>query len=309
MIRLLVASVVLVAMCSGCAESPGGPVEAPAGAPTQPTSIPNTGIQASITGISPNTGGTGGATLVEIVGTGLRRTRSVTFGGVAASRVGWAPDGTRVFATTPLHAAGIVDVALSSENGLVALSGGFTYGLAAPMSITGITPSAGLSAGGTYLGISGHGFQSGATVTFDGVPGRVFYQISSSGMGITTRPHAPGRVQVVVTNPDGQTQTTTYTYVTPVFSNFNGTWQGYAGDEGENVFALTVRDNVLVSVTCGGITLDFSSPPSTASGEFAVKEPLGAVTGGLLRSDHAEGTLSVPGCTTYGDTIWFADRR
>ena len=99
---------------------------------------------------------------------------------------------------------------------------------------------------------------------------------------------------MVVTNPDGQTQTTTYTYVTPVFSDFNGTWQGYAGDEGENVFALTVRDNVLVSLTCGGITLDFSSPPSTASGEFAVKEPLGAVTGGLLRSDHAEGDAVRP---------------
>ena len=70
--------------------------------------------------------------------------------------------------------------------------------------IEGIVPVAGKPAEHTAVRISGDGFQSGETVTFDGsaTPATV-----ESGYIILTSapPHPAGAIDIVVTNPDGRT--------------------------------------------------------------------------------------------------------
>jgi hypothetical protein len=71
--------------------------------------------------------------------------------------------------------------------------------------------------GGDFVRVSGQGFQSGATVVFDGIPARVT-RITFTTIDARTLAHEAGPVDVVVTNPDGQTGTLKAAYVFDVFS-------------------------------------------------------------------------------------------
>ncbi|HJT15968.1 MAG TPA: IPT/TIG domain-containing protein, partial [Thermoanaerobaculia bacterium] len=75
--------------------------------------------------------------------------------------------------------------------------------------ITSISPNSGPTTGGTSVVISGSGFQSGATVTFGGVAATVTTVSSTSITAVTPLGPATeeGVVDVVVTNPDGQSAT------------------------------------------------------------------------------------------------------
>jgi hypothetical protein len=75
--------------------------------------------------------------------------------------------------------------------------------------VTSVSPAAGLI--GEPMRVFGTGFLSGATLTLDGVPVKVT-GVSSTVLGATTPAHALGRVDVVVTNPDGQHGTLTGGY-------------------------------------------------------------------------------------------------
>jgi hypothetical protein len=75
--------------------------------------------------------------------------------------------------------------------------------VAAP-SITAVAPNAGSTGGGTAVRITGSGFQAGATVTLDGEPWTVSAD-KSTVIRLTTQAHAAGAVDVVVSNPGGQT--------------------------------------------------------------------------------------------------------
>jgi hypothetical protein len=82
------------------------------------------------------------------------------------------------------------------------LSNAVTYTPSAPVSISGVSPAAGDSGGGTTLTVTGAGFQSGATVTMGGVNATVSSSTSTS-ITVSIPPHLAGTVDVVVTNPDG----------------------------------------------------------------------------------------------------------
>jgi hypothetical protein len=84
-------------------------------------------IAPGVNAIAPNVGPAAGGTPVTITGTDFLDGTGVNFGGVAASRVDFG-DATRLTATTPPHAPGIVDVEVTNPNKLKAdLKGGFTY--------------------------------------------------------------------------------------------------------------------------------------------------------------------------------------
>jgi hypothetical protein len=83
--------------------------------------------QPSIAGVTPDGGSVGGEDDVTISGVNLFNVTSVTFGGVAAINV-TPVDAETVMATTPPHAAGRVDVILSTQtSGGSRLRGGYTY--------------------------------------------------------------------------------------------------------------------------------------------------------------------------------------
>lgn len=79
------------------------------------------------------------------------------------------------------------------------------------VAVTAISPATGLT--GDAVHVSGAGFLAGATVMLDGVRANVT-SIDSRLITATTPAHAAGSVDVVVTNPGGQSATLTggYTY-------------------------------------------------------------------------------------------------
>jgi plastocyanin len=81
----------------------------------------------SVTSISPNVGGTGGGTIVTIIGTGFTSAlnATVTFGGVRATNVSLL-DAITLQATAPPHPVGTVDVVVTFGNS-VTRTNAFTY--------------------------------------------------------------------------------------------------------------------------------------------------------------------------------------
>ncbi len=77
-----------------------------------------------------------------------------------------------------------------------------TITVIAPPNPTGVAPAFGAAAGGTNVTITGSGFQAGAAVAFGGVAATNVMIVDANTITATTPAHAPGAVDVVVTNPD-----------------------------------------------------------------------------------------------------------
>jgi hypothetical protein len=83
------------------------------------------------------------------------------------------------------------------------------------VTVTSVAPSSGTRLGGTSVTINGTGFAAGATVTFGGAAATNVVVVSSIKITAKTPAHAPGAVNVTVTNTDSSTGTLVngYTYV------------------------------------------------------------------------------------------------
>jgi hypothetical protein len=168
----------------------------------------------TVTGVSPGSGSTAGGTVVTISGTNFATGATVSFGGASATGV-TVVSATSITATTPAHAAGAVSVVVTNPSGLSGtLSSGFTYGSAAP-TVTGVVPNSGPTTGATSVQVTGTNFASGATVSFGGTAATGVTVLNATTLNATTSAHAAGAVNVVVTNPDGQSATLSggFTYV------------------------------------------------------------------------------------------------
>ena len=168
----------------------------------------------TVRAVAPATGPTAGGTTVTISGTHIDPLATVTFDGITANILSVTPDGTSLTTTSPLHAAGAVDVVVTNPgNQSATAQKAFTY--LPPPTFTAISPSSGAIDGGTRVTITGTGFQLGATVAF-GTANATNVVVSPDGTTITlTMPRSSaGIVDAVVTNPDGQrgTLSAAYTY-------------------------------------------------------------------------------------------------
>jgi hypothetical protein len=92
----------------------------------------------TVSGISPNTGTTIGGTSVTITGSNFSADASVSIGGVLATRVVFV-GATTLTATTGGHAAGAVDVVVTSGGQSSSIAKAFTY--VAPVQITNQPPA------------------------------------------------------------------------------------------------------------------------------------------------------------------------
>ena len=120
-----------------------------------------------------------------------------------------------ITATTPSGSVGPANVVVTNtDTGTVTDTGGFTYII--PPTITGVSPSTGLTTGGTSITISGTGFLSGATVTIGGTPATNVVVVSANLITATTPSGSVGPANVVVTNTNTGTVTDTggFTYST-----------------------------------------------------------------------------------------------
>ena len=164
----------------------------------------------TISSLTPTQGTTLGGTEVTITGSGFTGATAVTFGGSAAAFTVVSP--TTITATTPAHAAGTVEVVVSTAGGS-SLPGDFTF--VAPPALSGIDPVSGPTAGGTPVTLTGSGFLPGSTVDFGGAPGTDVTVVNSTTITVTSPAHASGATPVTVTTPFGTSGPQTFTFLAP----------------------------------------------------------------------------------------------
>ena len=170
----------------------------------------------TLTSVTPNSGSISGATSVVLSGTNLTGATAVTFGGTAASSY-TINNATTITATTPAHAAGVVNVAVTTPSGSVTLTNGYTYVVPAPtVGPVSATVAANSSANPITLSLSGgaatsvavasaasHGTAtaSGTSITYtptagySGVDSFTYTATNASGTS------APATVSITVNSP------------------------------------------------------------------------------------------------------------
>jgi hypothetical protein len=160
--------------------------------------------------------------------------------------------------------------------------------------------------------ITGAQFESGAIVkianatVFSVVSDSTTIRFSNSGA------HAPGQVDVVVTNPGGRAATLAngYRYTAPDSFDANGEWIAHA--DGSNHFLTDMRfiiqNNALISLSCGSEATPVTTPITLTveNGSFSFSGIEGlSISGKLDSMITSHGQASAPGC---GDGIWWADK-
>jgi hypothetical protein len=173
----------------------------------------------TISGLAPSEGPTAGGNLVTITGTNLSRVEAVEFGGAAAnlaSLVEVSP--TEIEIEAPAHAAGTVDVFVTTGGGASTNTAADDYTYVAAPAITGLSPSKGPTAGGTVVTITGTDLVNVDAVEFGSVPVNLasLEEISPTEIKVKTPVHLAGTVSVVVVTPGGPSADTAaddFTYV------------------------------------------------------------------------------------------------
>jgi len=226
-----------------------------------------------VSSVSPSSGPTAGGTTVTLTGTGLATTSAVTFDGVAGSALTVVTDG-EVTVVTPAHAAGDVDVVVTTAGGSATVVDGFTF--VAP-TLTDVNPDAGSSSGGTSVTLTGSGLTGATAVTFGGDPATNLVVVDDSSITVTTPSHAAGLVDVVVSTPGGPaTLLDGFTYAdSPVLLSMSPTSGPAAG--GTTVTLTGAGLDTTTSVTFGGAPAAVLSASDT---EVIVVTPAG--TPGLV---------------------------
>jgi hypothetical protein len=164
-------------------------------------------ITPAVTGVSPTSGPAAGGTAVTITGTNLSGATQVLFGGVPASSF-TVNSGTSITAVSPVQAAGTVDVTVTTLGGISATSAADQYNFTPALpTVTGVSPNAGSTAGGTAVTVSGSNFGGATQVLFGGVPAPSFTVNSNTSLTAVAPPGARGTVDVTVTTPSGTSAT------------------------------------------------------------------------------------------------------
>jgi acid phosphatase len=183
--------------------------------------------------------------------------------------------------------------------------------------ISTVSPTSGPAAGGTTVTISGTGFATGATVTFGGTAATNVNVVGSTTITAVTPAHASGQVNVVVTNPGGQSATKTngYSYAAggggtaptvtavnptsgPTTGGTSVTVSGTAFAAGATVtFGGTAATNVVVS---NSTTITATTPAHVAGAVDVVVTNSNGQSGGKLSAF----TYNAP---AGGETVLLSD--
>lgn len=242
----------------------------------------------AVTSISPASGSSAGGTIVTITGTNLLAATAVKFGATAATAF-TVDSATQITATSPAG-TGTVDVRVTTAGGTssVVVADQFTY-IPTP-TITSISPSAGPTAGGTLVTITGANFTGVTAVAFGGTAATGFSFVSATQITATS-PAGTGTVDITVTTPAGTSGITAadqFTYVAaPTVTSISPTSGPEAG-------------GTTVVLTGSG----FSAAPPTGAVKFGATTALYTVNSNTqitATSPAGTGTVDVT-VTTPGGT-------
>ena len=154
--------------------------------------VPAPPAEPVVTQIAPTSGSTAGGTSVTITGTGLAGASGVAFGTTAASIV--SNTDTQIVATSPAHAAGLVDVRVTTPGGTSAVVAAdhFTYVVPPLPAITQVAPNSGPSTGATQVTITGTNLTDATGVAF-GTTAASIVTNTDTQIVVTSPAHAVGR--------------------------------------------------------------------------------------------------------------------
>jgi Flp pilus assembly pilin Flp len=291
----------------------------------------------TISGVSPASGSSLGATSVTITGSGLMPVATnISFDSTAATNVICASDGSSCTATTPAGSIGAVNVSATIGGQTAILTNGYTYTVPPP-TITLVSPNTGSINGGTIVTISGTYFSttSGATTfTFGGTAATSVSCSSVTTCTATTPAHISGIVNVVST-VGGQSATLTggFTYqliistITPASGSTYGgttvtiTGVGFApgatiisfgGSNGTSVNCTTTSCTVVTPVHAAGVVdvvVTVGGQTATSTGAFTYVTPppvisnvgptSGPAAGGTTVTVSGSGFSTTAGATTF----------
>jgi hypothetical protein len=166
-------------------------------------------------------------------------------------------------------------------------------------------------AGGAWGTIKGNDFQPGATVTLGNIVLRsVLVRDGTTLLFWTSAPHAAGTVDVAVTNPGGLRGRLigAYTYAPPESFDINGDWMAHAGPEYETEMRISIRNNTLLSFSCGVSTVVIPSVPVPISGgSFAFQAEDGTtISGTVVSPENVIGSINTTACPA---ARWWADKE
>ncbi|MBV9497010.1 MAG: IPT/TIG domain-containing protein, partial [Acidobacteria bacterium] len=252
------------------------------------------------TGVAPNSGpAVGGQTSVVISGTNLSNATGVTFGGIAATIT--ANGSTSVTVTTPAHAAGAVNVVVTTAGGSATRTNGYTY-IDAP-SISSLSPASGPVNGGQTVIINGSALSNASSVKLDGLTATITNNTAGT-ITVTTPQHAaPGAVSVVVTTPGG-TGSSTYTYLAGSATHFSvvAPATATAGSPfSTTVTALDAFENVATGYA-GTVHFTSSDGTATLPADSALTNGVGTFNA-TLRTVGAQSIAAADGAITGSTSI------
>ncbi len=162
----------------------------------------------SIANITPALGPQTGGTTVLVTGGGFAPGARVFFGTKEATAVTVVNGSTLSATTAAADSPGPVDVRLQNPDGqVVTQQQGFVFvdpsSLGPAPVLTSVTPNQGGSADTTPVAVAAQNVNQGALVFAGGVPATAV-TVGTGTVDASFGPHEPGVVDVVITNPDGQ---------------------------------------------------------------------------------------------------------
>src|SRR5207253_2139795 len=140
----------------------------------------------TVASVNPTSGTTAGGTSVTITGSHFTGASSVKFGATHASSFSVDTDG-QITATSPVHAAATVDITVTTVGGTSATSASDQFTFVAAPTVTSVAPTAGPTAGGTSVTITGTGFTGATSVKF-GATNAASYSVDNDGQVTATSP-------------------------------------------------------------------------------------------------------------------------
>ena len=172
-------------------------------------------VEPTLTRVEPNSDLVSGGANLQIIGENFQDGATVTIGGNAASNVIFVSP-TELRIDVPAGDAGSADVVVTNPDGKSdTLAGGFTYIELPPPTLTRVEPDSDMVSGGANVQIIGENFQDGATVTIGGNAASNVIFVSLTELEVDAPAGDAGSVDVVVTNPDGKSDTLVggFTYI------------------------------------------------------------------------------------------------
>ncbi len=244
------------------------------------------GSTPTVTAVSPAVARTAGGSTITITGTGFTGATQVSFGASLATPT--VVNDTTITVVAPAHAAGTVNVLVSTPLGTSADTAADDFVYTDKPVVMSIDPTAGSTAGGTVVTVTGINFTGVTGVTFGGTAVTAS-NVSDTSLTVTSPAHAAaGSVDILVTTAAGTSDNTAadnFTYgSTPVVTAISPSTGPIAGGT-----TVTVTGTNFTGAT--GVLVDGNSvTPSNVT----------ATSLTFVTPAHAQGTVDIQVVTPLG---------